>query len=182
MLHTVNPVLHLESDRNAQRQAVRVLRYTTLPWNPTTSFPGALGGKGSACNARDPSWIPGSGRSPGEGNGNPLQYSCLKNSMDRGAWWAIVHGITKSQIWLSNSRFHFSPNLTEILLDGGQDDGLFLFLLRVGLTFWILQITCKCCFFKLALSLPSQEGPLVQSPPNLEAMLYFSWEERWRDV
>ena len=40
--------------------------------------------------------IPGSGRSSGEGNGNPLQYSCLKNSVDRGAWWAIVHGVTKS--------------------------------------------------------------------------------------
>ena len=41
--------------------------------------------------------IPGSGRSPGEGNGNPLQYSCLENPMDRGAWWATVHGITKSR-------------------------------------------------------------------------------------
>ena len=45
--------------------------------------------------------IPGSGRSPGEGNGNPLQYSCLENSMDRGAWWATVHGVTKSWTWLS---------------------------------------------------------------------------------
>ena len=41
--------------------------------------------------------IPGSGRSPGEGNGNPLQYSCLENSKDRGAWWATVHGVTRSQ-------------------------------------------------------------------------------------
>ena len=41
--------------------------------------------------------IPGSGRSPGEGNGNPIQYSCLENPMDRGAWWATVHGVTKSQ-------------------------------------------------------------------------------------
>ena len=45
----------------------------------------------------DPGLIPGSGRSPGEGNGNPLQYSCLGNPMDRGAWWATVHGVTKSQ-------------------------------------------------------------------------------------
>ena len=58
--------------------------------------------KVSACNAGDPGLIPGSGRSPGEGNGNPLQYSCLENSMDRGAWWAIVHGITKSQAQLSD--------------------------------------------------------------------------------
>ena len=52
-------------------------------------------GKESACNAEDPGWIPGSGRSPGEGNGNPLQYSCLENPMDRGAWQAIVCGVTR---------------------------------------------------------------------------------------
>ena len=53
-------------------------------------------GKESACNAEDPGSIPGSGISPGEGNGYPLQYSCLENSMDRGAWMATVHGVTKS--------------------------------------------------------------------------------------
>ena len=52
--------------------------------------------KVSACNAGDPGWIPGSGSSSGEGNGYPLQYSCLKNSMVRGAWQATVHGVTKS--------------------------------------------------------------------------------------
>ena len=46
--------------------------------------------------------IPGSGRSPGEGNGNPLQYSCLENPMDRGTWWAKIHGVAKSQTWLSD--------------------------------------------------------------------------------
>ena len=51
-------------------------------------FPGGSDGKESACNAGDLGLIPGPGRSPGEGNGNPLQYSCLENSMDRGAWWA----------------------------------------------------------------------------------------------
>ena len=55
----------------------------------------------SAGDTRDASSVPGSGRSPGVGNGNPLQYSCLGNSMDRGVWWAIVHGVTKSQTWLS---------------------------------------------------------------------------------
>ena len=45
--------------------------------------------------AGDEIWVPGSGRSPGGGNGNPLQYSCLENPMDRGAWWAIVHGMAK---------------------------------------------------------------------------------------
>ena len=48
-------------------------------------------------NAADPGSIPGSGRSPGEGNGNPLQYSCLENPMDRGAWWATIHGVAKSR-------------------------------------------------------------------------------------
>ena len=52
--------------------------------------------KSPAANAGDVGLIPGSGRSPGEGNGNPLQYSCLENPMDRGAWWAAVHGVTKS--------------------------------------------------------------------------------------
>ena len=60
-------------------------------------FPGGSEVKASACNAGDLSLIPGSGRSPGEGNGNPLQYSCLESPMDRGAWWAIVHGVAKSQ-------------------------------------------------------------------------------------
>ena len=57
---------------------------------------GGSDGKETAYNARDLGWIPGSGRSPGEENDNPLQYSCLENSMDRGAWWAIVPGIVES--------------------------------------------------------------------------------------
>ena len=52
-------------------------------------------GKESACSAGDPGSIPGLGRSPGEGNGNPLQYPCLENLMDRGAWWAAVHGVAE---------------------------------------------------------------------------------------
>ena len=58
--------------------------------------------KESACNAGDLGLIPRSGRSPGEGNGNPLQYSCRENPMDRGAWWATVYGVTKSQTRLSD--------------------------------------------------------------------------------
>ena len=60
-------------------------------------FAGGLGGKESACNVGDLGLIPGLERSPGEGNGNPLQYSWLENSMDRGAWRATVHGVTESQ-------------------------------------------------------------------------------------
>ena len=58
--------------------------------------------KESACNAGDLSSIPGSGRSPGKGNGYLLQCSCLENPMDKGAWWATVHGVTKSQTGLSD--------------------------------------------------------------------------------
>ena len=58
-------------------------------------------GKESACNARDPGSVPRFGRSPGEGYGNPLQYSSLENPMDRGVWWAIVRVVSKSWTWLS---------------------------------------------------------------------------------
>ena len=81
-------------------------------------FPGGSEVKTSACNAGDLGSIPGSRRSPGEGNGNPLQYSCLKNPMYRGAFWATVHGVTKSRTRLSNFTFNFSflysPTLTSI--------------------------------------------------------------------
>ena len=59
-------------------------------------FPGGSEGKESTCDAGDLSLIAGSGGSPGEGNGHPLQYSCLENSMDRGAWRAIVHRVAES--------------------------------------------------------------------------------------
>ena len=64
-------------------------------------FPCSSVGKESACSAGDPGSIPGLRRSPGEGNGDPLQYPCLENFMDRGAWWAAVHGVTKSLARLS---------------------------------------------------------------------------------
>ena len=63
----------------------------------TLGFPGGSDGKESACSVGDPGSIPGSGRSPGEGNGNPLQYSCLENPVDGGAWSATAHGVAK--IW-----------------------------------------------------------------------------------
>ena len=62
-------------------------------------------GKEPACNVGDPGSIPGSGRSPGEGNGNPLQCSCLENAMDGGAWRAIGHGVAKSRARLSDFTF-----------------------------------------------------------------------------
>ena len=79
--------------------------------------------KASVCNAGDPGLIPGLGRSPGEGNGNPLQHSCLENPMDRGAWCATVHGVAKSRTRLSNFTFTFTlistddfySHMTEVL-------------------------------------------------------------------
>ena len=65
-------------------------------------FPGGSDSKESACNAGDPDSIPGSGRNPGEGNGNPFQYSCMENPMDRGTWWATLHGVAKRQTELSD--------------------------------------------------------------------------------
>ena len=70
-------------------------------------FPGGADGKESSCSAGDPGSIPGSGRSPGEGNGNPLQCSCLEDPMDRGAWQATVHGVTKSRTRLSFELLNF---------------------------------------------------------------------------
>ena len=71
--------------------------------NPSgKAFPGGSDGKASACSAGEPGSIPVLGRSPGEGNGNPLQYSCLENPMDGGVWQAIVHGFAKSWTRLSD--------------------------------------------------------------------------------
>ena len=71
----------------------------------TSDFPGGSDGKVSAYNAGDLGSIPGLGRSPGEGKGNPLQYSCLENPMNRGSWQATVHGVAKSQTRLSDFTF-----------------------------------------------------------------------------
>ena len=70
--------------------------YNQVNKNVCLGFPGDSDGKESACNVGDLGSIPGSGRSPGEGNGYPLQYSGLGNPMDIGAWWASAHGVSKS--------------------------------------------------------------------------------------
>ena len=72
----------------------------------SSDFPGISVGKESACSA-DLGSIPGWGRSPGEQNGNPLQYSCMKNPMDGGGWWATVHGVCKESDMTERLHFHF---------------------------------------------------------------------------
>ena len=81
---------------------------------PHKGFSGGSDGKESACNAGDQGLIPGSGRSPGEGNGYALPYSCPENSIDKGAWWAIVHRIPKSQD-TAEQLTHLSPNQPQSL-------------------------------------------------------------------
>ena len=87
---------HLVPDRSFQSflTIVRLYSYIYI-----CGFPDGSAVKNPACNAgnADVGSIPGSGRSPGGGNGNPFQYSCLENPMDKGAWWATVHGVTKSR-------------------------------------------------------------------------------------
>ena len=82
----------------------------STPGFPVHCFPGGSEVKASACNVGDLGSIPGSGRSPGEGNDNPLQYSCLENPMDGGTWWATVHGVTKSWTRQSDFTFTFKQN------------------------------------------------------------------------
>ena len=89
-------------------------------------FPGGSEVKASAWNAGDPDLIPGLGRSPGEGNGNPFQYSCLENPMEAGAWWATVHGVAKSRKRLSDFTFTFKLSHRNLFfhISGGQKSGI----------------------------------------------------------
>ena len=81
--------------------------FKSWPYHRSRGVDGDTDGKESACQHRDRGLIPGSGRGPGKGNGNPLQYSCLRNSMDRGDWQATVHGVAKSRKQQSDYHLHF---------------------------------------------------------------------------
>ena len=80
------------------------------------SFPGVSDCKASSCTVGDLGSIPGLGRSPGEGNGNPLQYSCMENPTDGEAWWATVHGVAKSRTQLSDFTFFSFSRMGALLL------------------------------------------------------------------
>ena len=93
-----------------QHRAVLTVLYSGFPLAIYfTGFPGGSDGKESACKAGDLGLVPVLGRPPGEGKGYSLQYSCLKNSMDKGAWWATVHGVAKS--WRRWYCVYVNPNL-----------------------------------------------------------------------
>ena len=77
----------------------------------------------NAGDVRDASSIPGLGRSPGGGHGNPLHYSCLENPKDRGVWWATVHGITKSRTWLKQLSMHTHKSVYKIKISEGTQLG-----------------------------------------------------------
>ena len=101
--------------------------------------------KSPPANAEAAGMILGWGRSPGGGHGNPLQYSCLGNPMDRGAWWATVHGVTKSRTWLSHWT-HSIPILQAHKLQGGESrsrDGQ-LARDRAGVRTHVCALTCPC--------------------------------------
>ena len=106
-------------------------------------FPGSLAGKESTCNAGDPSLIAGSGRSPGEGNGYPLQYSCWRIPMDRGAWQATVPGVAKRHDWTTkystaqwvNTQFHTISIYTKFIFSNIY--ALCPLLLSSSSSFWI---------------------------------------------
>ena len=88
-------VLRSHHGKNPVRDKVIDKKWIYLERNTLYRLPRRHGGKEFAFKAGDAGSVPGSGRSPGGGHGNPLQYSCLQNSVNRGAWWATVHGITK---------------------------------------------------------------------------------------
>ena len=79
-------------------------------------FPGGSGSEESTCNMGDLASVPGWGRAPGEGNGNPLKYSCLETSLDRGAWRATVYGVAKSWTGLTDLPFHFQEEYKLIIM------------------------------------------------------------------
>ena len=117
-----------------------------------SDFPGGLDSKASAYNAGDLGSIPGSGRSLGEGNGNPLQYSYLENSIDRGAWWASVHGVAKESDTMKQMNMGIS--LTLLFPFKKNNNNTYLF-------------GCSVQFSSVAQSCPTLCDPMNHSMPDL---------------
>ena len=131
-------------------------------------FPGGPDGKESACNVGDPGLTPGPRRSPGEGNGYPLQYSYLDNSMDRGSWWATVHGIARSQKWLSDliSSFSLFRKYQGVSCRKNPFPWLFQLLGAAHIpALWPLRSSSKLTISSLLPLLLSSHLPLIPTPP-----------------
>ena len=110
ILHAARHAREKKKERK-KRKKCPVENLALIVVQKLVGFPGDVSGKEPICNAgdiRDASSIPGLGRSPGEGNGNPLQYSCLENSIDRGAWLATVYGVAKTSTGLKRLNRHTS--------------------------------------------------------------------------
>ena len=122
----MTPAFHRCKLSYLQFTLIRISQISTI----FLGFPGGSDGKESACNAVDLGLIPGLGRSLGEGNGYVLQYSCLENSRDRGAWSVTVHSVAKSWMWLSDSHFHFCSR--------------FITIFPVKTTFHVVSENCLC--------------------------------------
>ena len=105
-----------------------------------TGTPGSLDSKESACIVGNPGWIPGSGRAPRDGNGNPLQYSCLENPIDGGSWQATVQGVTRNHTQLSDFTFNFVINLYWEYSKGGRFGHYLCYRLQRLGTFWIFSL------------------------------------------
>ena len=130
----------------------------------THSFPGGSEVKKSACNAGDLGLIPGLGRSPAEGNGNPLQYSCLENPMEGGAWWATVHGVTKS--WTRLNNFTFTTHMGSLLF-------LILYFSHIMTTTNLIHINLAQSirhWFSILKKYPLCWGPEWGTPPVTKVM------------
>ena len=123
-----------------QGKEARGDEYSLPSGTPTLGFPGDSVVKNLLVNEGNMGLIPGLERSPGEGNGNLLQYSCLGNPMDRGAWQATFHGVAKSQTWLSNNNHRFG-------LPSWQSNthATYATILNIKLHLWSTNILCIAC-------------------------------------
>ena len=133
---SLSKLREMVKDEEARRAAVRgITKSRTGLSNWTQQQTHGSDNKESTCNAEDMGSIPWSGRSPGEGNGNPLQYSCLGNPMDRGAWRATVHGVAKESDmtwWLNKSKMETGSYVWTLKWTGA------------GFKVWIVGETVPC--------------------------------------
>ena len=134
-------------------------------------FPGGSDNKASAHSVGDPGSIPRLGRSPGEGNGHPFQYSCLENSMDGGAWWATVHGVANRHDWVTSLSFFLSMWLFYFPTLLPQNSLWHIFIYKTTIhfyKFWKLHLFIHCSVIKLLFKIIS-----IKNQISLQHYNYF---------